>query len=160
MILKHFKFSFYTWHTSLSSALRNTKTFVYDKPAWSVRSKITLRTSLVTTVRGFRHFPWIPVNLIQFLICSVYEYGPLQNKINVISKLLRKWSFISKIYFKMAFKACTFYFQTKWLFIWTIRTIPSLTLNRNTDVKEIRKILATRHNTGKQRFCVRLRLGF
>ena len=109
-------------------------------PAWSVRSKLTVRTSLVTPVRGFRHFPWI--NLIQLLICSVYEYGPLQNY--VISKLLRKHILLFPKYSSnwrygihdTLFKACTFYFHTNdysiMFNLWTIRTIPSLNLNRNT----------------------------
>ena len=54
--------------------------------AWSVWSKIKLWMSLIVLVRGFCHFPWM--NLIQLLICSVYEYRSLQS--NDISKLLGK----------------------------------------------------------------------
>ena len=84
MILRHFKFSL--TDTLIICFMKHKKPLYMTSRARSVQSKITLLTSLVTPIRGFRHFPWI--NLIQLFICSVYEYGPLQNY--VISKLLRR----------------------------------------------------------------------
>ena len=114
--------------------------------AWSVRSKITLRTSLVTLVRNkshlivelYRLWIWSTSELRYFWIAKVTR--------SFISKIFSKSEFrksgaemrqsiymslnikIKKTIHDTLFKAFIFYFHTKWL----SNKVQFLTLKRNT----------------------------
>ena len=150
------------WHLILAKLLVQNRDFVFhSKSRWvpqegdfrCVPCVVNDKPSLICTVKnnvmnvtryasqGFSSFSLNKSNSIAY-ICSVYEYGPLQNYI--ISKFLRKHvlyfqnilqltlgkssaemrqsnylSFnviIKKVIHDTLFKACTFYFHAKWLF--------------------------------------------
>ena len=140
MILKHFRFPLPD--TLVICFMIDKRTFVHCVYEPSLICTVKNNVTDVTRYadQGFSSFPWIII--IQLLICFVYKYDSLQNY--VISKLLRKHVLLfPKIFFKMVlqmsgaemrlsnylsfnlkikkvihnslFKACTFYFQTKWL---------------------------------------------
>ena len=61
--------------------MKHQKPLYMTSRARSVQSNLTLRMSLVTPFRGFRHFPWI--NLYQLFICFVYEYHMVHFRITL-----------------------------------------------------------------------------
>ena len=101
IILKHFNLSLPNIQIHLSSAfMKHKKSLYMTSRAWSVWSKIKLYMDVTHCAgQGFLSFSWM--NLIQLLICSVYEYRSLQSN-NISTR--ETCYFISTIFFKLALR--------------------------------------------------------
>ena len=128
MILKHLKFSLPD--TLVICFKKHKKPWYMTSRAWSVRSKITLRTSLVTPVGNKSH---LIVKLVSFMNMVHFKISSNRRSGSQVLKCVNQFTWVStwklkKVIHDTLFKECTFYFHTKWPFIY----VPILNNSFNT----------------------------